>query len=92
MFFLMFVTVFIAVLRPVPLIIFKGDEPGPKDGIWGNKHFKQSYQAVAHILVGIWVTLYYYQVQYAMQVFWILAAVESICAVMTVALRKRRKR
>lgn len=87
--YLILVSTIVAALRPIPLLIFKGEEPGPKDGMWGNKHFKQSYQAVAHILVGIWGTLYYYQISPAMQVFWALVAVESICAVMTVALRKK---
>lgn len=55
-----------------------------------NKHINQSYQAFAHILVGILLAAWWLTgKQYLMILFWMLTIVEVISAVVT-AIRKRR--
>lgn len=87
MIWLMILCTVLAVLRPLPLIISDG-EP---EGLFGNKHYQQSFQAIAHIVVGILGTLWYNGINVAdarcLLIF--LTIIEVCCATVTI-LRKMK--
>jgi Ca2+/Na+ antiporter len=80
MFALLLISGLVCLIRP---FLIDGDQ-------W-NKHLKQSYQAVAHILVGIWATLWFSGDVAAGQVLVIMTIVEVVCAIFTVVVNKERK-
>lgn len=84
--------VLVAILRPIPLLVHglcMGIRVDPYF-FMDNKHYQQSYQAVAHILVGILGTLWYYKVVPAKEVFIVLTVIEIVCAVWTVVQRRKK--